>query len=115
MLMASDIWSVWILLEPCRGRSDTIVYWPEPCGAWRVEMLTGVPAFAPPPPLELLPLLPQPAATASARTATIGMARNRTGPITVLHRRELVSRAGLAPVRRLATVVFTIPKHVVQA
>src|SRR3954451_21932533 len=65
MLMASDIWSVWILLEPCRGRSDTIVYWPEPCGAWQVEMLTGVPAFAPPPPLELLPLLPQPATTAA--------------------------------------------------
>src|SRR5436853_7830867 len=114
MLMASDIWSVWILLEPCRGRSDTIVNWPFPWGAWQVEILTGVPAL-PPPPLELLLLLPQPAATASARTATIGMARNRTVPITFLHRRELLFRAGLAPVRRLATVVFTIPKHVRQA
>ena len=36
--MASDIWSVWILFDPWRGRSDTIVNWPLPTGAWQVEI-----------------------------------------------------------------------------
>src|SRR3954452_3794071 len=86
--MALTICSVCRREAPCSGRSDTIVYWPDPTGAVHVEMLSGVADPLPPPdppPLPPLELLPQAAANASvARTAAARMARLPTVLIRLL-------------------------------